>query len=132
MLLTVALIAAPAAFGALGRTDAGRVVAPLFAIEAYTSLALAVAVVLLQRYRAGASLFDGNLLLALLALFCTVAGHFVVQPMMAAARASAGAASFAALHAASLALYGIKTAAVLALVWRVSAANRPSSSGSSV
>jgi hypothetical protein len=127
MLLTVALIGSPLAFEVLGRADAGRVVGRLFTVEAQTSLALAVAVVLLERQRAGASLFNGNLLLALLALFCTVAGEFVVRPMMDGALA----ASFAPLHAASLALYGIKTAAVLALVWRVSAARRPSSSGSS-
>jgi hypothetical protein len=52
-----------------------------------------------------------------MALFCTIAGYYGLQPLMAEARAGAGVASFAALHGASLALFGLKGLAVLALAW---------------
>ena len=56
--------------------------------------------------------------LVLLALACTVAGHFGLQPLMAAAKAGEpGAWSFAALHGASTVLFGIKAMAVLVLAW---------------
>ena len=42
-------------------------------------------------------------MLALGALFCTVAGYFALQPMMADARAGRGALGFGALHAISTA-----------------------------
>ena len=57
------------------------------------------------------------LLLPALALFCTIAGYYGLQPMMADAKAGAGVASFAALHGASLAFFGVKGLAVLALSW---------------
>jgi hypothetical protein len=55
-------------------------------------------------------------------LFCTVAGSFAVQPMMAAARAGQGPVSFATLHAVSAALFVLKGVLVLVLAWRLSAA----------
>ena len=55
------------------------------------------------------------------ALFCTVAGYFALQPMMAAARAGQGAWSFGALHAVSAVFFGLKTLLVLALAWRLAA-----------
>jgi hypothetical protein len=130
LLLAVAVVAAPAAFATLTPADTGRLVARVFATEAYASLALAVAFVLLERLHAGTR-FGSELMLALIALFCTVAGYFALQPMMAAARAGQGAWSFGQLHSASLAFYAAKTLAVLALAWRVSAPRRPSSSRSS-
>ena len=130
MLLTVALIAAPVPFATLVSADAGRVAARVFAAEAYASLLLSVLWLLLERRRAGAVL-SRNLVLALGALFCTVAGYFALQPMMAAARGGQAALSFAQLHAVSLAFYAIKTVLVLALAWRVTAWSRPSSSSSS-
>lgn len=122
VLLCIALIATPAPFATLAPADAGRVVARIFAPEAYLSLLLGVAVLLLERRAAagpdGQARLTAPMLLALLALFCTVAGYFGLQPMMAAARAGQGAWSFGQLHAASLALFGVKLLAVLVLAWR--------------
>ena len=53
-------------------------------------------------------------------LFCTIVAAFVVQPMMAGARAGQGGWSFGSLHAVSGALYGLKTLFVIALAWRFS------------
>ena len=121
-LLCVALLAAPTAFATLVPQDAGRVVARLFAQEAYLSLALGAACLLLERQAAataeGDSRLSNAMVLALVAIFCTVLGQFGLQPMMAAARAGEGGWSFGQLHAASLGLYGVKTLVVLALAWR--------------
>lgn len=120
LLLCLALIAAPAAFATLAPADAGRLVARLFAQEAYVSLAAALLFVMLDRRRGGAAI-GADLWLALGALFCTVAGYFVLQPMMAQARAGQGAWSFGQLHALSLAFYAIKALLVCALAWRATA-----------
>jgi hypothetical protein len=117
LLLCMGLIAAPAPFATLLPADAGRVVARMFAQEAYFSLVLAVAVVLLERRRSQG--LNAQILLALGALFCTVAGYFAVQPLMAAARAGQGALSFGLLHAVSLGFFTLKGLLVLALAWRV-------------
>jgi len=121
----VAALATPAAFALLARADAGRVVARMLAQEAYTSLALGIVVLLLERLSARRAALAGQgtqftpgMLLALGALFCTVAGYFALQPMMAAARQGQGALSFGQLHAISTAFYGLKLALVLALAWR--------------
>jgi len=50
-------------------------------------------------------------------LFCTIAGYYGLQPLMADAKAGSGIASFGALHGASLAFFGVKGLAVLALAW---------------
>jgi hypothetical protein len=124
-LLCIALIATPAPFAMLATQDAGRVVGRIFAQEAYLSLILGVAVLLLERGAAasiqGGSRLSGSMLLALGAVFCTVAGYFGLQPMMAAARAGEGSWTFGQLHAVSLGLFGVKTLAVLALAWRAAA-----------
>lgn len=124
MVATVGLVAAPAAFAVLDRAQAGAVVGHVFRTEAYASLALAAVVVLIERQLASqaarqhrGSGFSAGMILALLALFCTVAGYFAVQPMMAAARAGQGALSFGALHGISLAFFGVKGVALLGLLW---------------
>lgn len=120
-LLCIALVATPAPFATLATQDAGRVVGRIFAQEAYLSLLLAVVVLLLERR--AASTDDGRIrlttpmLLALGAIFCTVAGYFGLQPMMAAARLGQGPWTFGQLHAASLLLFGIKILAVSLLAW---------------
>ena len=126
-MLAVAALATPAPFAALTRGEAGRVVAIVLAGEAYSALALGVAVVLLERLsarraagRSAASVFSGNLVLALGALFCTVFGYFALQPMMTAARAGQGAFGFGTLHGASMVFFGLKIACVAALAWRCS------------
>ena len=97
----------------------------MFAQEAYVSLAVGVLLLVLARRQARSdaaagegSLFSADMLLVLGALFCTVAGHFAIQPMMAAARAGQGSLSFGALHAVSVGFYAIKALLVLALAWR--------------
>ena len=133
VLLCVGLNAAPSAFAVLARSDAGRFVGRLFALEAYASLAFAVVVYVLARRlsaRAAAegrgSVISGEVLLVFGALFCTVAGYFALQPMMAAARAGQGALSFGALHAISTVFYGLKTLLVLVLAWRLRSCERTS------
>ena len=135
MLLTVGLMAAPAAFATLFPQDAGRVVARLLAHEAYVSLALAVLLFGVERSRARTraaqgqgSVLSTELLLVLGTLFCTVAGHFAIQPMMVAARAGAPGPSFATLHIASTLLYGLKSILVLALAWRAARGVSPAPS----
>ena len=132
-LACIGAIAAPAAFATLSSPDAGRFVSRVFMVEAYTSLAFAVLLFLIERRRtrdaaeAGAgSLFSANLVLLLGTLFCTVAGYFAIEPMMAAARAGQGPWSYGALHAASASLFVLKGLLVLALAWRLTAAVRPS------
>ncbi|MFN3302451.1 MAG: DUF4149 domain-containing protein [Roseateles sp.] len=124
-LLCVALVAAPSAFAVLERAQAGAYVARLFAVEAQVSLVLGLVLMVLERRLArdaseagqGGSQFSLRLLLPAVALFCTIAGYYGLQPLMGQARAGAGVASFAALHGASLALFGVKGLAVLALAW---------------
>jgi hypothetical protein len=103
--------------------------------EAHASLAFGVVLVLLARARARREAaagrgtpFGADLMLTLGALFCTVAGYFALQPLIAQARAGEGRFGFAALHAASTAIYAVKVVLVAALAWRLSA-SRPSSSG---
>jgi hypothetical protein len=123
-LLCVALLATPAAFALLPAGEAGRLAARMLAQEAYTSLALGVLVLVLERIAArraagqgAGSQFSGGMLLALGALFCTVAGYFGILPFMQAARAGQGSLSFGQLHAISAAFYLAKVLLVLALAW---------------
>ncbi len=125
LILCVAAIATPAPFALLARPDAGRVVARILAQEAWLSLALAVALMLLERRRARlsaqagqGSVLSGDLLLVLGSLFCTVAGYFAVQAVLPAARAGQGGLSFGQWHAVSVAFYGLKLLLVAALAWR--------------
>ena len=127
VILAIGLIGAPAGFAVLATpAEAGRVAGRMFAVEAPLSLALAVVIFLLERRRARdeaeagrGSQLNANMLLALGALFCTVAGYYAIQPMMAAARAGQGAWSFGVLHAASTVFFALKGLLVLALAWRL-------------
>ncbi len=127
-LLCVAIVATPAPFALLERAEAGRVVARMLAAEAYSALLLGALLLGLERVRAkriaddtGGSQFSVGMGLAAGALFCTVAGYFGLQPLMAAARAGQGTLSFGQLHAASAAFFGVKLLLVAALAWRASA-----------
>lgn len=126
LLICIGLIGAPAGFAVLVAADAGRVAGRMFAQEATLSLALAIVLFLVERTRArraadagAGSVLNVNMLLLLGTLFCTVAGYFALQPMLAAARAGQGVWSFGALHAASAAFYGLKAVLVVALAWRL-------------
>jgi len=138
-LAAIAFLAAPNAFATLATADAGRYVARLFTLEAWTSLVLALLLLFAEQRRARAaaaqgadsgaqaagSVMSGATLLLLGALFCTVAGHFGIEPMMAAARAGQGPWSFAALHVASTVLYAVKGVLVIVLAWRWARAAGP-------
>jgi hypothetical protein len=124
-LLCVALLATPAPFALLTQAEAGRVAGRMLAQEAYTSLALGIVLLVLERWVARrdaaageGSQFTAGMILALGAVFCTVAGYFALLPMMAAARAGQGPLSFGQLHVVSAAFYGAKVLLVLALAWR--------------
>jgi hypothetical protein len=119
IVLAVGLLGAPAAFATLAQADAGRVVARLFSHEAYLSLGAALLFVMLDR-KAGGRPLAGDTLLALGALFCTVAGYFALQPLMASARAGHGTLSFGALHGISTAFFALKALLLLVLAWRCS------------
>jgi hypothetical protein len=128
VLLGIGLIGAPAGFATTSPETAGRAAARMFAQEAYMSLALAVVlfVVLRRQARVAAktgigSVFNANMVLVLGTLFCTVAGYFALQPMMAAARAGQGNLSFGALHGISAGLFGLKALLIAVLAWRLSA-----------
>ncbi len=124
-LLCVAFAAAPNAFAVLERAQAGAYVARVFSVEAQVSLALGLVLMMIERRiardaeEAGAvsSQFSARLLLPVVALFCTIAGYYGLQPLMADAKAGVGVASFGALHGASLAFFAVKGLAVMALAW---------------
>jgi hypothetical protein len=133
ILLCIAAIATPAAFAMLASADAGRVVGRIFMQEAYLSLGVAIVLFVVERQRSrlstdlgAGSVFSVNLVLLLGTLFCTVAGYFAVQPMLAAARGGQGGVSFRTLHAVSLGFFALKGLLVLALAWRLTTVARPS------
>lgn len=126
VLLAIALIGTPAASGALDRASFGAVARAIFAREAPTSLVFGVLILMLERRAAlarheasGVSQFSTEMVLAVAALFCTVAGYYGLQPMMEQARAGAATTlTFMQLHAISLAFFGIKGLLALALAWK--------------
>ncbi|MCV2348624.1 DUF4149 domain-containing protein [Paucibacter sp. Y2R2-4] len=125
LLLSVAWVAAPSAFAVLERAQAGLLVARLFSLEAQLSLAAGLLLMLMERRLArdrGLPAISAEFLLPAAAVFCTVAGYYALQPMMAAAKSGQGPWSFGALHGVSLVFYGIKLLLVLALAWRSTAA----------
>ncbi len=126
LLLGVGLIGAPAGFAVAAAEIAGRSAGRMFAVEAHVSLLIAMLLLFALRKAAptqpgGAAepVFNTNLLLVLGTLFCTIAGYFVLQPMMAAARAGQGSLSFGALHGLSAGFFALKALLVLSLAWRL-------------
>jgi hypothetical protein len=65
------------------------------------------------------------MVLALGAIFCTVAGYFALQPMMVAARAGQGRLSFGQLHGLSTTFYIVKFVLVGLLAWRAARSLNP-------
>jgi len=126
VLLAIALIATPAASGALDKASFGAVARAIFAREAPASLVFGVLILVIERRDAlarhmatGASQFSVEMMLAAGALLCTVAGYYGLQPMMELARSGAATAlTFMQLHAISLAFFGAKGLLVLALAWK--------------
>jgi len=127
LLLCIAAIAAPAAFGALPSAEAGQVVSRIFIREAWLSLGLAALLLALQRRRP-AQPGLGNVALLWATVVCTLLGYFAVQSLMPAARVGQGVLSFGQLHLISTVFYAIKTLAVLLLAWRAAGLSRPLSS----
>jgi hypothetical protein len=126
VLVAIALIATPAASGALDKASFGAVARAIFAREAPASFVLGVLILVIERRDAlarhlasGTSQFSTEMTLAIVALFCTVAGYYGLLPMMEQAR-SGGATplTFLQLHAISLAFFGVKGLAVLGLAWK--------------
>ncbi|MFL6626439.1 MAG: DUF4149 domain-containing protein [Burkholderiaceae bacterium] len=126
VLLAIALIAAPAASGALDRASFGAVARAIFAREAPASLVFGVLILMVERraaldrhHAAGTSQFSLEMVLALAALFCTVVGYYGLEPLMERARSGASnTLGFMQLHAVSLAFFGAKGLLALALAWR--------------
>lgn len=118
LLICIATLATPAAF-AMAPAEAGRIVGRIFAQEAVVSMVLALLITALERRAAPDR--QAGVWLALGALFCTVAGYYALQPLMAAARAGQGTLSFGQLHAISLGLFALKGVLVLVLAWRAAA-----------
>lgn len=123
--MCVAAIATPAPFATLPAAEAGRVVARVLAQEAWLSLAIGIAVVVMERRQARrdalagrGSQFSTNLLLGLGTVACTLAGYFAVQPMLQLARAGQGWLGFGSLHAVSVGFFALKLVLVLTLAWR--------------
>lgn len=126
VLLAIALIATPAASGALDKVSFGAVARAIFAREAPTSLVFGVLILVIERRDAlarhmatGVSQFSVEMTLAIAALFCTVAGYYGLEPMMEQARSGASTTlTFLQLHAISLAFFAVKGLLVLALAWK--------------
>ena len=138
LLLCIATIATPAVFAMLERPDAGRVVGRIFVVEAWTSLALALLLLAIERARARVAAESGRgsvlsteMLLLLGTVFCTVAGYFAVQPLMPAARAGQGPLSFGQLHAVSSVFFALKIVLLAALAWRAAGPSEVSRTPSS-
>jgi Domain of unknown function (DUF4149) len=127
VLVGIAALGTRAGFALAPTELAGKLAGYMLEREAYLSLALCAVLFFFVRQQAraaakqtGGSVMSANVLLVLAALFCTVLGHFVLQPAMVAARAGQGVWSFGALHAVSLGCFGIKALLVTTLAWRFS------------
>jgi hypothetical protein len=128
VMLALGAIAAPTLFQLLPRVDAGRIAGRLFALEATAGICIGAVLVLVglqlgrQRAERGrGSRFGPELMLALAAVACIVAGHYALQPMLEAARAGQGSLSFGTLHAVSSAFFALRLLLVAALAWRLTA-----------
>jgi hypothetical protein len=116
VLLSIAALAAPAAFANLAVPDAGRVVAHIFVREAWMSLGMAALLLVLERLHRASGRVPVFLLCG--TIICTLLGYFAIQPLMPAARAGQGSLSFGQLHLIGTLFYGLKTVLVLTLAWR--------------
>jgi hypothetical protein len=127
----VGFVAAPVLFATLPRADAGRAAARLFAVDAtigigFGAVLLVLALQIARRAAAhGASRFSVEMMLALAAIFCIVAGHYAIEPLIESARRGEGGASFAVLHGVASAFFVVKFAAVAVLAWRLTSPLAP-------
>ena len=127
LVVGVGFVAAPVVFATLPRGDAGRVAARLFAVDATIGIGFGAVLLVLALQIArrdaghGASRFSTEMLLALGAIFCIVAGHYAIQPMIETAGRGEGGPSFAVLHGVASAFFALKFVAVAVLAWRLAA-----------
>lgn len=116
-LWTVGYLVAPALFAHFPDTaTAGRVAGRLFTLVTWLSLACGAALLVLGRLRRGRLGARGGLVIAMAGLLA--ASHFLVRPLMEAARLPDGAPGpgFGAWHGVSSLLYLAASLAGLALV----------------
>jgi hypothetical protein len=123
----VAVLATVPAFALLARPEAARLVSRVLALEAYSALFLGGVLLALERVAAkrqaddnGGSQFSVGMGLAAGALFCTVAGHFALLPLVDAARAGQGGLSFGQLHAVSVGFFAVKLVLVAVMAVKAS------------
>ena len=123
LLLCVAGLVMPSAFAVLERAQAILLAGRMFSLEAQISLAAALLLMMMERRHARdgqGRAASAEFLLPAGAMFCTVAGYYVLQPMMEAALAGASGMSAMALHGLSMSFFALKTGLVLVLAWRLS------------
>jgi len=130
----VGFVAAPLLFATLPRGDAGRVATRLFAVDAALGLGFGTVLLVLalqdakRNTAARGSRFSVEMVLALAALFSVVAGHYAIEPMLAAAAHGEGP-SFATLHGVASVFFVVKFVAVAVLAWRLGRAPAPGAEG---
>ena len=131
-------IAAPALFATLPtRRRRPRRRPQLFAVDALTlgvgAVLLLIAGAARRCAEAAASRFSTEMLLALGALFCTVAGYFALQPMMrgGAARAAARSVVRRCCTASRTAFFALKGLRAWSLRWRGAGRGAPASAAPS-
>jgi hypothetical protein len=121
----VGFVAAPLLFATLPRGDAGRVAARLFAVDAALGLGFGASLLVLalqdakRNAAAGGSYFSAEMVLALAALFSIVAGHYAIEPMLAAAGRGGEGPPFAVLHGVASVFFVVKFVVVAVLAWRL-------------
>lgn len=113
-LWTIGYVAAPVLFATLARADAGRTAGRLFAIEAWIGL-VAVLILALAHLLSPVNGERSIMVLLVAMLACILAGHFGLQPLMAAAHDTP---RFGLLHGLSSTLYLLESLLGLVLVWR--------------
>ena len=115
MIAAIGFVAAPLLFATLPRADAaiGLGVGALLLVLALHDAR--------TRAAAGSSRFSAEMVLVLAALFCIVAGHYAIQPMLASAGRGDGP-SFAFLHGVASAFLVVKLVVVAVLAWRFAGA----------
>jgi hypothetical protein len=131
----VAGLGTTSVFAVLPGPQAGPIVGRMLGGEATLAIVLGGLVILLERLigrdaaaRGRGPAFSVELVLALGAVFCAVAGHYALQPYLEQARAGRGPLSFGQLHAISVGFFLLKMGLVGALAWRANArlaAHRP-------
>jgi hypothetical protein len=127
LIAAIGFVAAPVLFATLPRGDAGHAAAHLFRADAAIGLGFGAVLLVLalgearRRSGPGSSRFSVEMVLVLVALFCIVAGHYALEPMLAGAGRGDGP-SFAVLHGVASAFFVVKFVAVAVLAWRLVAA----------